>query len=245
LFDKYVLDHAKVVHALTEQCLECLQHITTSPIVVVLNQVNDMQIGFNPVSLKQQICFIGRFDILRKGIDLALQSYKLYLKKRVDESAVSFTLIGPAKQQAEEESLRICEELNLEVGKDVVFTGKIALEDRNKILSESRVYMQLSRSEGFGLSIAQALCCYKPVIVSKQVPIHDKIIAYKGGFAVGNPEEASQALNTVFSLSDEDYKTMSMNARLCYEQEFHPSIIRPKLIQLYNAALEPSILSNR
>ncbi|QJX45631.1 glycosyltransferase [Hymenobacter taeanensis] len=101
--------------------------------------------------------------------------------------------------------------------------------------------MQLSRSEGFGLSIAQALACQTPVVISTQVPIHSKIRAYGAGFAVSSPEEAAQALDTLFSLPPTEYVAMAENARRCYEQEFHPDVIKPQLINLYKKALSQSV----
>jgi len=241
-FDKYVLDHAKLIHGLTEQCPPCLRKITKTPISVVLNQVDDINLRFEPEKIKQQVCFIGRFDIFRKGIDLALQGYKIFKQKNYNLNT-SFILVGPANSSSQKQSEQICKDLELEIGKDVILPGKISVEDRNRILSESLVYMQLSRTEGFGLSIAQALCCYKPVIVSKQVPIHDKILLHKAGFAVNNPEEASLALETILNLSAKDYHEMASNARRCYDQEFHPSVIKPQLINLYNRTMELSLYS--
>ena len=238
IFDKYVLDHALLVHALTEQCLECLKYVTKTPVMVVLNQVDDMRIEFNPANIKSQVCFIGRFDIFRKGIDLALTGYQIFKNNLKIQADTSFILIGPASKEAEEQSHQICKDLNLENGKDVIFTGKIPVEDRNKILSESKVYMQLSRTEGFGLSIAQALSCCKPVIVSKQVPIHDIISTYKGGISVDSPEEAAKALALIFNLSEDDYQKMALNARRCYETEFHPTVIKPQLISMYEKTFQ-------
>lgn len=234
IFDKYVLDHAKIVHALTEQCPPCLKHITNSPVEVVLNQVRDMKLRFDIQSIKNQVCFIGRFDIFRKGIDLALYGFNLFKKSNKTACDSSFVLIGPADKQSNDKVHQICEDLDLEVGTEVIFTGKISESDRNQTLSESKVYMQLSRTEGFGLSIAQALSCCKPVIISKQVPIHDKILVHNAGFVVNNPHETCEALNKIFALSTSEYIQMANNARRCYEKEFHPIIIKPQFISLYN-----------
>jgi glycosyltransferase involved in cell wall biosynthesis len=233
IFDKYVLDKAAVVHGITDMCSSYLKHITSAPVSVVTNQVNDMNIPFDVSIIKPQVCFIGRFDIHGKGIDLALRAFQLF-KADYDKSLeVYYTLIGPADAQATIAREQLCHSLGLIIDQDVFFTGKISESDRNTILAESRVYMQLSRSEGFGLSIAQALSCYKPVITSTQVPIHGKITAYKAGFAVSTPEEAAKALATIFALTPDEYQAMAMNARQCYEQEFHPDVIKPQLIKLY------------
>jgi glycosyltransferase involved in cell wall biosynthesis len=233
IFDKYVLDKAAVVHGITQMCSVYLQHITKASVSVVTNQVHDMNIPFDETLIKQQVCFIGRFNIFGKGIDLALTAFQLFKTKFDKKDEVIYTLIGPADEQVIKERDQICSKLGLQIGKDVFFTGKITEAERNSILGQSKVYMQLSRSEGFGLSIAQALSCYKPVIISSHVPIHDKITAHQAGFVVNNPEEAAQALAVIFALTPSEYLSMAMNARHCYEQEFHPDVIKPQLIQLY------------
>lgn len=234
VFDKYVLNKAAVVHGITDMCSSYLKHVTKATVSVVTNQVNDMNIPFDVSIIKPQVCFIGRFDIYGKGIDLALHAFQLF-KTASDRSVkASYTLIGPADLQATIVRDQLCQDLGLVIGQDVFFTGKVPESERNSILAQSKVYMQLSRAEGFGLSIAQALSCYKPIITSTQVPIHSKITAHKAGFAVSTPEEAAQALATIFAFTPSEYLTMAMNARRCYEQEFHPDVIKPQLITLYN-----------
>ncbi|WP_022821732.1 glycosyltransferase family 4 protein [Hymenobacter norwichensis] len=236
VFDKYVLDNATVVHGISEMCAAHLGNVTKNPVSVVTNQVNDMQIAFDAASLKEQVCFIGRFDIFRKGIDIALDAFHLFKEQSSNAATVTYVLIGPADEQAAKEREAICQRLHLRIGQDVIFTNKIPEPERNALLAQSKVYMQLSRTEGFGLSIAQALSCYKPVVVSTQVPIHDKIVAHKAGFAVHNADEAAQALTKLFALSPAEYLAMAHNARRCYEQEFHPDVIKPQLVGMYEKA---------
>jgi glycosyltransferase involved in cell wall biosynthesis len=236
VIDKYVLDNAAVVHGITAMCERYLKNITTSPVSVVTNQVSDVNLPLNIAAIRHQVCFVGRICLLNKGIDFALTAFQLFKTTSVQAKNTVYKLVGPADAQATAESEQLCSNLNLALGQDVVFTGKISEAARNTVLAESRVYMQLSRSEGFGLSIAQALACYKPVIISTQVPIHGKITSYNAGFAVSSPEEAAQALDRIFSLSEAEYTTMAENARRCYKQEFHPDVIKPQLVNLYKKA---------
>jgi glycosyltransferase involved in cell wall biosynthesis len=233
VFDKYILDHASVIHGLTPQCSAALGFITKSPVTIVNNQVNDMKLEFNSTEIQPQICFIGRFDIYRKGIDLALTAYQLFKEINTDGDHVNFTLVGPADSEATSSCSSLCNKLGLTVGEDVIFTGKITVNERNTILIQSKVYLHLARTEGFGLSIAQALSCSKPVIISKQIPIGEKVIAHKAGYVVDNPQEAALALKKIFALSTSEYNQLASNARKCYEKEFHPNIVKPQLIDLY------------
>lgn len=236
IFDKYVLDHANIVHALTAECVSSLQRITNTPISIVENQIKDTQIPLDIHLIKPQICFIGRFNIIQKGIDLSLEAFKSLKLTNVGLN-VKFVLVGPADDEALKIVHAMCDELNITIGQDLILAGKVSESQRNTILGESKAYIQLSRHEGFGLSVGQALSSYKPVIVSEGIPIGQTIVRHQAGFIVRNMEEASAALVKLFAMSEEDYMQLAMNARHCYETEFHPAVIKPKLIALYQSAV--------
>ncbi len=234
--DKYVLDHASYIHALTNQCIPCLRLLTSGPIMVVANQVTDMHLGLNMNTIENRICFIGRSDIYQKGIDRVLNGYSLFLNSKVPIPGLNLTIVGPADPLSDQIRHDLCRELKLELGRQVYFAGKVEESERNRILSNSKVYIHLSRFEGFGLSVIQALSAFKPVIVSRQVPTSDIIENYKAGIVVDSTEEIASAIATVFALSEDEYIQMARNARRCYEEQFHPDVIKPKLFELYSKA---------
>lgn len=234
--DKYVLDHASIIHALTVQCEPCLRLITATPVKVVPNQVSDMNLSPDLSLIKPQVCYIGRSDIYQKGIDRSLKGLNFYKNSARDTPELVFKIVGTADASSDILRRKLCEELDLEVGKDVIFTGRVNEEERNRILKESKAYIHLSRYEGFGISVIQALSAYKPVIVSRQVPTSDTIRAYKAGFVVDTADEIAEALSAVFSMTDDEYTSMANNARLCYEENFNPDVVGPQLIALYKSA---------
>ncbi len=236
-FDKYVFDHAVLIHGISKQCSLCIRGLTNTQILVVSNQVKDINIPFDFEAIKDQVCFIGRFDIYRKGIDIALQAFSIFKQKIKDKTGFQYLLIGPADKRALNEVNKICSDMKLNIPEDVVLPGKLPELERNNNLAASKIYMQLSRTEGFGLSIAQALSCFKPVIISKEIPINDTIAFHNAGFVVNNAKEAAVAMEKIINLSEEAYLKLAYNARNCYEKEFHPSIIKPLLLNLYNTAL--------
>lgn len=234
--DKYVFDHANLIHALTNQCCPCLRLLTSRPIRVVSNQVDDMKLALNIESIENRICFMGRSDIYQKGIDRAFQGFKLFKNSGNIPNGTNLTIVGPSNSASDQLRHQLCSELGLSPGKDVIFAGKVEVPERNRILASSKVYIHLSRFEGFGLSVIQALSAYKPVIVSKQVPTSDKIANYKAGFVVDTPEDTAIALSKIFALSDDEYLQLALNARRCYEEQFHPDVIRPQLLELFTQA---------
>ncbi len=238
--DKYVLDHASYIHALTNQCIPCLRLLSSRPIKVVGNQVSDMDLNLNLNTIENRICFIGRSDIYQKGIDRLLTGYSMFLNSENVPEGMNLTIVGPADPVSDQLRHELSRRHNLATGRQITFAGKVDEAERNQILSTSKAYIHLSRYEGFGLSVVQALSAFKPVIVSRQVPTSDVIDAYKAGIVVDNAQEISNAIAAIFTLSNEEYLQMAGNARRCYEEQFHPDVIRPQLIDLYNRAASGS-----
>ena len=235
LFDKKNLDDAALVHTISAPGRTTVARYTApSRIRLVTNLVQDLNPIFDPSALEKQVCFIGRFDIFQKGIDWQLEAFGQF--KHRDGQGVRFVMIGPSSPEELAQVRDLCRNQYLVEGTDVLITGKLPESDLNQRLLQSYVYLQLSRFEGFGLSIAQALSFYKPVIITDQVPIYDKVLKYNAGFVARNAEEASRQLSRVFSMSAAEYETMARNARRCYEKEFHPDVIKPQLIDLYKEA---------
>ena len=235
LFDKNVLDNAYLVHAITSWGLSDLEKLTSNKIKLVTNFFKDnnyyQRLRYD--DLKKQICYIGRLDIFQKGIDLQLEAYRLFKK----DQKLKYIFIGNYNDRQLRDLEEILIEKKLELGSDIELTGLIPEDQKNQILSNSYVYMQLSRFEGFGLSIVEALSFGKPVIISENVPINKEIKKHGGGFVVSNPIEASDALNTLFNMSEKEYLAISKKARQCYLEAFHPDVAKPKLLEMYNYVL--------
>jgi glycosyltransferase involved in cell wall biosynthesis len=167
----------------------------------------------------------------------------LFVNSTIDRDKISLIIIGPADPDSDQKRHALCRELNLLNGSQVVFAGKVEESERNQLLSTSKAYIHLSRFEGFGLSVVQALSASKPVIVSKQVPTSDLINTYKAGIVVNTTQEIADAIAIIFALSEEEYLQMAQNARRCYIEQFHPNVIKPKLFDLYKQAASGSFHS--
>ena len=126
-----------------------------------------------------------------------------------------------------------CQKMGLDVGKDVIFTGELSEEEKWKTLNSCRVYFQLSRFEGFGLSVVEALALGVPVVISGAIPISRAITSRNAGRVVMSPEEAAQALEALFRLSDDDYEALSGRARLTYQTLYSSEIVKEQILQMY------------
>lgn len=239
--EKYILNKATLVHAITEIGEQHLKKYTKCPVVMVHNFV-DTPSYLEKIEPANSICFLGRFDWYQKGIDIQIKAYKRFLDGTVKK--IPFIMMGASKKQELLQIQKMIERNRLKQGTQVLVLGYLQENEKWHKLNESYVYFQLSRYEGFSYSVVEALSLGKPVVISRFIPIADYVQQYKAGFVVNNSEEAANALACVFNLSEEDYKQMSQNAKQCYQENFHERVVYPHLVNLYSAIFSDEIQGN-
>lgn len=131
--------------------------LTSSRTRALLLGVVDKPAFKNP-EIKQDIAItIGNIDhtsVRRKGIRLFVEA-AAFLPK------IKFIVVGKHKDASIDELLAIATD-------NVEFTGFVSDETLDKLLIKSKVYVQASRHEGFGLSVAESMLARCIPVVSKQ-----------------------------------------------------------------------------
>jgi glycosyltransferase involved in cell wall biosynthesis len=103
--------------------------------------------------------YLGRIDAL-KGIDSLLDGWKCVVTERKDARLL---LIGDG-DRLQEAKTRV-REAGMEL--NVTFAGYVADEEQiRKMLRSSRMFVFLSRKEGFANAVAQAMSCALPCVLS-------------------------------------------------------------------------------
>ena len=67
-------------------------------------------------------------------------------------------------------------------GDNMVWLGSLTQEKMAKYYNLCDIYLQPSRSEGFGLTVAEAMACGKPVVCTDCCSLPELVIDGKGGF---------------------------------------------------------------
>lgn len=132
---------------------------------VIYNGV-DTNIFHNKETIKKKCSIItvggvNKTSIKRKGI-------KLFAEAAKHLPIYSFYLVGKCTP----EGLQIIEPI---VPKNLVITDKISDSKLNKLMHESKIYVQASLHEGFGISLAEAMYCRCVPIVSKKAAIPEVV----------------------------------------------------------------------
>jgi glycosyltransferase involved in cell wall biosynthesis len=182
LCEKLILNNAKSVQAVTDQGLIDIGKYTQNRIRLIPHFVMRFNAEMPPLDERKHICFVGRLDILQKGVDLMLEAY--HHLKLIMDNPPQFILVGPEFEGSMPELKRICSKLGLKEGDEIIFAGRVSEDEKKRILNQSRVYLQLSRFEGFGMSTVEALSLGVPVIITEHIPIHKSIQNHHGGYTV-------------------------------------------------------------
>ena len=89
------------------------------------------------------------------------------------------------------------------------FTGNISDAEKIKLISESKVLLNPSLVEGFGIVVLEGFACGKPVIVSDSKPLSDLVDDSIDGYIVPAADANSWADKIIELLSD-DVKSAKM-----------------------------------
>jgi glycosyltransferase involved in cell wall biosynthesis len=110
--------------------------------------------------------FLGRLDVFTKGLDILLEAFAA-VSRRAGGGSERLILAGPDWRGGRGWLERRAAELGVE--KRVEFTGPLVGAQVGTVLNAADVYVQLSRHEGFPLSVAEALLAGKPAVLSRAV----------------------------------------------------------------------------
>jgi glycosyltransferase involved in cell wall biosynthesis len=121
-----------------------------------------------PSPRKATITFasVGRLDVFTKGLDILLEAFSCVVTQ-TSLHDLRLVIVGPDWKQGRAWLERRARELD--ITDRVRFTGPLASSDVAAVLAEADVYIQLSRHEGFPLSVVEALVSTMPAILSDAI----------------------------------------------------------------------------
>ena len=135
-----------------------------------------------------------------KSFDILIKAFYIYIKK--NKNAILLIAGGDDGHEKELKSLVI--KLNLE--NSVFLIGPVNFDDKKTLLNNCDYFTLASKFESFGIVIAEALCCGKPIILSNKTPWND-LESNKCGILVNNDSNSfSSAFNEIKSMKFDSEK---------------------------------------
>ncbi|NTS39532.1 glycosyltransferase [Flavisolibacter sp. BT320] len=190
-----------------------------------------------PPTVKDQpfLLFLSRVH-QKKGIDLLLKAYAAILQaqeaKGTDGATLPFLLVaGPGMDTPYGQSLNeLVTKLGLEA--HVFFPGMLSGDAKWGAFYACEAFVLPSHQENFGIAVAEALACSKPVLISNQVNIWREIKQAGAGFVAENTLAGTTSLVRNWTeMSAEKKKNVSAAARLCFERNFDVETAAKRMMQ--------------
>lgn len=169
---------------------------------------------------KISLLFVGQF---RKDKNL---EFLLHVLRRLPEN-FHLTLVGDGPQCSHLKSLTV----KLNISDRVHFPGPVPPEATEKIYGRHSIYVNASRSETFGLSMAEALATGLPVVAVPSFGSRGLIQNGKNGFIASTPASFSHAV----LLATKKFKQLSQQAKLS-ARRFSVSNFVNRTMALYKKA---------
>lgn len=208
LTSKILLKNADLVIALTENMKQSMLTIFPRKIIVIANGIpideyKDPDRKTQSLIQKNTILFVGRLHPI-KGIDDLIKALKIVLIEFPD---AELTIIGKG---AERETLEeLCQDLDLE--KHITFVGPVPNKEIKKFMINSKILVLPSRSEGFPVTILEAMACGLPIVATRVGGVPDIIDDGINGYLVEKNNPNDLAIGIMKCLKEENCRMIKEN----------------------------------
>lgn len=175
----------------------------------------------------KKIVYMGRFDILHKGIDI-LVDIASFLPD------VEFNLYG--NEDAKTKSW--LEIIKSKLPRNVHFHKPIFDVEKAEVLAEASLYIQTSRWEVFGISIAEAMYTGLPCAITSTHNLANTFNQHDLGLVFPlNPKEAAYKLSQILNKTPYKLKYWSQNAQNFAQKHFQPQLVAVDYLNLYQEVI--------
>ncbi|MBS0430336.1 MAG: glycosyltransferase [Proteobacteria bacterium] len=182
---------------------------------------------------KRLLLFLGRIQE-KKGCDLLIEAFAELAR---DDQRLHLVMAGPG----EEAWLAQLRQLAHKAGTSdrITWTGMLTGDLKWGAFYAAELFCLPSHQENFGIAVAEALACGRPVAISDKVNIWREI-ADDGAGWVGNDtvEGTLGALRQWFQASDDERKRASLAARQSFEKRFRIDAAAAHLASLIGSQLD-------
>ncbi|HMB95004.1 MAG TPA: polysaccharide deacetylase family protein, partial [Tepidisphaeraceae bacterium] len=181
------------------------------------------------VQNSKRLVYLGRFDVLVKGIDILIEIARLLPEMTLD-------LYGTE----DERTLPWLNKLRENLPTNVRFNKPIFGIEKAEMLSEASMYLQPSRWEGFPVSVAECLYLGVPSMIADTLDLAQLFYQHGLGLVVPlDPPRAAQQIRS--AMADEALmQQWSEQGRKFAVSHFHPDAVAKKYVDLYEEVIELS-----
>ena len=179
---------------------------------------------------KRIVLFLGRLH-LKKGCDLLIDAFAALAQR---DAALHLVMAGPDQEGYQASLVRQAERRG--VASRICWTGMLKGEMKWGAYNSAEVFVLPSHQENFGISVAEALACRVPVLISNKVNIWREIDAERAGIVADDTLSGTTALlEKWLDLSVLERERMAANGLACFRKHFHIDASTNKLMTTIRA----------
>jgi glycosyltransferase involved in cell wall biosynthesis len=181
------------------------------------------------------VLFLSRIHP-KKGCDLLLDAFSHIAAKHPD---LQLVFAGPDPHNLQPGLLRQAQQAGL--ASRVHFLGMLHGEQKWGAFCACEVFSLPSHQENFGIAVAEALACSKPVLLSDKVNIWQEIVADGAGFSA--PDDAAGTLSTInrwLALSPAEQAAMGDLALACFQRRYDMRANALGILQIFAELTTPT-----
>lgn len=176
---------------------------------------------------KRLVLFLSRIQE-KKGCDLLIDAFAQVARQ---DASLHLVMAGPDQQgwvatlQAQAKKLGIAERIS--------WPGMLQGDMKWGAFYAAEVFCLPSHQENFGIVVAEALACGKPVLISNKVNIWREIEADAAGFVDTDTVEGTvRNFQRWLALSAADYEAMARRAVTTFQTRFHIERAAQRLLEI-------------
>lgn len=175
---------------------------------------------------KKQLVFLGRFDVLHKGIDILVAIARL-------SPDMEFELYGTEDARTK----RWLKQLTSDLPRNLSFHRPVYEAEKVEVLTSASMYIQTSRWEAFGNSVAESMYLGVPCAISNTHNLANLFCKHDLGVTL--PLDAgAAAIELNKALVDEArLHECAERARAFAHEHFYPRVVATRYLNLYEEVL--------
>lgn len=177
----------------------------------------------------KKLVYMGRFDVLHKGVDILVE-----IARSLPEDT-EIHLYGNSNAKTD----KLMQRLQSNLPSNVYFHPPVFGLQKSRVLAEASLYIQVSRWEVFGISVAEAMYLGVPCAIASTLNLAEIFNQYELGLVLPtDPRKAATCIAEILQQPSLLHR-WSESARTYAKAYFHPTTVATSYLDLYTEALQP------
>jgi glycosyltransferase involved in cell wall biosynthesis len=231
--ERYVFEHAKVLTVVSPYVKTKIEPFCKGEIHVIPNGIRNEFFGIKNNEIENRLLFVGGIEP-RKGLLNVLKAVEI-VKKEIPD--VELHIVGGVRKQGYYNSLIDYVNQN-KLNENIIFKGELNDEELKKDFSECSVFVFPSKEESFGIVLAEAEACGKPVVASNIGGIPYVVDNNETGFLVEYGDVDALVKKILILLNDKNLRTEMGKAGKEKAKQFSNDDIAEKYYDLYKEMID-------